>query len=458
MRTTSCRRENAMRLQFHLLSFEGPDGYARAGGIASRITGLAQALAEADFTTHLWFVGDPDLPGHEECDRLQLHRWCQWISRSHPDGVYDGEEGKQEEYAASLPPFLLREVLLPHLQQGGKAVILAEEWHTVHAVLHLDWLLCQAKVRSQVTILWNANNTFAFDRIDWGRLAEAAMITTVSRYMKHLMQGQGVNALVIPNGLSPDDLVPPTAAAVRAFRCRVPGRTVLSKVARWDPEKGWLQAIETVSAMKRLGWRPLLLARGGIEAHGAEVLTTAAARGLRVVERVMPSSGVPGVLRMLERVCDVDMVNIRSTLNSDSRRVLLRASDAVLANSRHEPFGLVGLETMAVGGIACTGCSGEDYAVPGRNALVLETTDPREFLGLFGELRVNPALVRAIRRAGRMTAQHYRWSEIVARILLPRLRFVTTRASSDRDSTPEPREPLESSGVDAASKRRWKWS
>ena len=35
-------------IQFHVLSFEGPDAYARAGGIATRVSGLAQALAEAD--------------------------------------------------------------------------------------------------------------------------------------------------------------------------------------------------------------------------------------------------------------------------------------------------------------------------------------------------------------------------------------------------------------------------
>ena len=128
MRTTSCIRENAMRLQFHLLSFEGPDGYARAGGMASRITGLAQALAESGFETHLWFVGDPDLPGNEIHQQLRLHRWCQWLSRYHPAGVYDGEEAKHDDYAASLQPFLLREVLLPHLQRVGKAAVLAEEW------------------------------------------------------------------------------------------------------------------------------------------------------------------------------------------------------------------------------------------------------------------------------------------------------------------------------------------
>jgi hypothetical protein len=51
--------------------------------------------------------------------------------------------------------------------------------------------------------------------------------------------------------------------------------------------------------------------------------------------------------------------------------VLFSGSAAVLANSGREPFGLVGLETMAAGGVACTGSTGEDYVVPGQNALVL---------------------------------------------------------------------------------------
>jgi glycosyltransferase involved in cell wall biosynthesis len=423
-RSSPCQAET-IPWQFHLLSFEGPDPYARAGGIASRITGLAQALAESDFETHLWFVGDPDLPGHERQGQLWLHRWCQWISNYHHAGVYDGEEGKQEDYAVSLPPVLLRDSLLPHLQRGGKAVVLAEEWHTVNAVLHLDWLLQQANVRSQVTMLWNANNTFAFERIHWSRLAAATIVTTVSRYMKHLLQERGVNALVIPNGLAADDLTAPKQEAVHAFRHRAQGRTVLSKVARWDPDKSWLLTIDTITATKRLGWRPLLIARGGIEPYGNEVLATATAHGLRVVERTM-RPGICGMLGILESVDEVDIINLRSPLEAESRRVLFHASDAVLANSRHEPFGLVGLETMAVGGVACTGCSGEDYAVSGRNALVMETTDPREFLGLFGELRANPALERAIRRAGRTTAKHYSWLQIMQRHLLPRLRLLTT--------------------------------
>jgi glycosyltransferase involved in cell wall biosynthesis len=421
-------------VQFHLLSFEGLDDYARAGGIASRVVGLAETLSGEGFETHLWFVGDPNLPGHETRGHLRLHRWCQWISRYHPAGVYDGEEGKQADYATSLPPFLLREVLWPHLQQGGQAVILAEEWHTVNAVLHLDWFLRNLERRDQVTILWNANNTFAFDQIDWGRVAAAAVITTVSRYMKHLMRSLGVDPLVIPNGLSADALVPPERDGVAAFRNRVRGRTVLSKVARWDPDKHWLLAIETVRALKHQGWRPLLIARGGMEAHGVEVLRAATAAGLRIVERTGNDCGVRGLLQTVEELHQVDIVNLRSPLDPSSRGVLFRGSSAVLANSNHEPFGLVGLETMAAGGVACTGSTGEDYVMPGQNALVLETSDPQEFVSLFGELRANPAQDRAVRRAARATAKRYLWPHIMQQILLPRLRLLASIAPRNDSS------------------------
>jgi glycosyltransferase involved in cell wall biosynthesis len=408
-------------MQFHLLSFEGPDPYATAGGIASRMTGLAQALAGAGCETHLWFVGDPDLPGHETHDQLRLHRWCQWISRYHRAGVYDGEEGKRADYVASLPPFLLQEVLLPHLQDGGQGVVLAEEWQTVDAVLHVDWLLRQAQARDRVTIFWNANNTFGFERIDWRRLSKAAIITTVSRYMKHLMWSLGVNPLVIPNGLAAEALIPPEREAVKAFRAQLRNRTVVSKVARWDPDKGWLLAIDIIGAMKQHGWRPLLIARGGVEPHGHEVLAAAAATGLQVAERVVSKPSVRDLLLAMEGLEKVDIVSVRSPLSRASLRVLFHASAAVLANSAHEPFGLVGLETMAVAGVACTGCSGEDYALPGYNALVLETADPQEFIRLFRELRANPGHERALRRAGRRTAKQYVWPRIIQRILLPRL-------------------------------------
>ena len=165
-------------MQFRVLSFEGPDAYSRVGGLATRVEGLTQTLAGLGFDTHLWFIGDPDLAGHETSGTLHLHRWAQWVSRFHSCGVYDGEFGKQLEFGESLPPYMLRDVLLPHLQRGGRAAILAEEWQTVGAVLGLHRLLERAGVRERVALFWNANNVFGFETIDWDRLRRSAVITT----------------------------------------------------------------------------------------------------------------------------------------------------------------------------------------------------------------------------------------------------------------------------------------
>jgi glycosyltransferase involved in cell wall biosynthesis len=407
--------------QFHVLSFEGPDAYARAGGIASRVTGLVDALADARLNPHLWFVGDPELPGHERRGDVQLHRWCQWISRHHPQGVYAGEEGKCADYAASLPGYLIDHALAPSLANGGRAVVLAEEWQTAGAVLNLDALLRQAGLRDRVSIFWNANNTFGFERIDWARLNAAATIVTVSRYMRQCMRGYGVNPCVIPNGLGPESFVQPSAEAVLELRKRFQNRLLLAKVARWDPDKRWLLAIATVAELKRKGAAPLLLARGGMEAHEQEVLGAARRFGLRVVERRSATPGARGLLESLDDTAAADIVVLRSHLDPEARGVLFRAADAVLANSGHEPFGLVGLEAMAVGGLACTGASGEDYAIDGQNALVLHEDDPREFVSLFEHVRNRAGADRALRSSAISTAREYAWSHVVERNLLPRV-------------------------------------
>jgi glycosyltransferase involved in cell wall biosynthesis len=420
--------------QFHVLSFEGPDPYARAGGLGTRVEGLTQSLAESGREVHLWFVGDPEAPPDEIRGNLHLHRWCQPISRLHPAGVYAGEREKEADYSVHLPPRLLDEVLGPAIEAGDHAVVLAEEWQTVRAVLHLDRLLRERGLRDQVTILWNANNTFGFETIDWRALERAARITTVSRYMKHGMRDLGVEALVIPNGLAPDAFAVADWQAVLALRMRFQDRLLLSKMARWDPDKSWLGTMETAAALKQRGWRPLLIARGGGSPYGAVVLETARRIGLEIIDR-KAGPGPMGLVEALRDINGADVVNLESHVDPEARRTLFRASDAVLANSSHEPFGLVGLETMAAGGVACTGCSGEDYAVPGQNALVLETGDPCEFISLYERLHRNPAERLALQRAGRATAKSYAWPEVVNRALLPRIELASSIGSRPRPAS-----------------------
>src|SRR5436309_7914813 len=90
---------------FVMLCFEGPDVYSTAGGLGTRVTELSEALATQGYTTHLIFIGDPYKAAVEERvdGRLILKRWSQWVSKYYPNGVYDGEEEKLNDYKESVP-------------------------------------------------------------------------------------------------------------------------------------------------------------------------------------------------------------------------------------------------------------------------------------------------------------------------------------------------------------------
>jgi glycosyltransferase involved in cell wall biosynthesis len=211
----------------------------------------------------------------------------------------------------------------------------------------------------------------------------------------------------------------PGKEAASELRTRFADRVFMTKVARFDPDKRWLLAVDTVGTLKRQGLRPLLVARGGIEAHGHDVLAAAAQTGLKVMD-LEAAPGPDGLVQALRTIIGTDIVNLKTALDPDARRTLFRAADAVLANSGREPFGLVGLEAMAAGGVACTGATGEDYVVAGRNALVLQTSDPGEFIGFLHELRRDPARDRELRREGKTTARAFAWPEVIRTNLLPR--------------------------------------
>src|SRR5439155_9418835 len=152
---------------FVILSFEGPDPYARAGGLGARVTELTEALAAAGHETHVFFVGAPELPGHEilQDGLLHLHRWCQWISSYHQGGVYDGEEGKLRDWNESLPQWIAQNLISPTLASGRQVVVLAEEWQTTYALTEIGRLADQAGWGRRVQLIWNGNHFCGCDRI-----------------------------------------------------------------------------------------------------------------------------------------------------------------------------------------------------------------------------------------------------------------------------------------------------
>ena len=406
------------------LSFEGPGCYSSAGGLGVRITNLSQALAHQGFATHLFFIGDSVRRGDEAYNggKLSLHPWCQWISQYYPKGVYEGESQKLYDFNDSIPGFVTEQIIKPALEQNKLVVIMGEEWHTAEAMCRISDRLHSQSLRDRVVMFWNANNTFGFDRIDWKRLAYTTTITTVSRYMKHFMWKLGVNPLVIPNGIPESSLDEVDTNASSRLSRSLNADLILAKIARWDPDKRWNAAFEAAARLKARGLRTVLLARGGIEHHGEEVLRNARSLGLRMKDIGSSASSLKDQLDAIGDRDGADVLNIRFHCSPELLRIIYHASDVVLANSGHEPFGLVGLETMAAGGIAFTGSTGEDYAVHLHNSIILETADPKEIEAYVVYLEEHPEEKHRIRQSARRTARRFTWEE-VTKDLIQKLTF-----------------------------------
>lgn len=417
------RPDNAV---FAVISFEGPDRYARAGGLGERVTELTEALAAQGFATHLIFVGDPNLPGREERlnGRLTLHRWCQWISKYYPEGVYAGEDAKLYDLNDSLPHYFFHEIARPAVAAGKLLVVLAEEWHTAEVLCRISDALYYGGIRHRAVLLWNANNVFSFHRVNWGRLRFVSGLLTVSKYMKHIMWDIGVNPLVVPNGVPERFFDPPDPAGVARLRQAFDGNLLLFKIGRFDPDKRWIMAVEAAARLKERNARPKFIIRGGIEPHGGEVLGHAASRGLRIQDVWLPDgSGCTGEIEAVVAARDADVINIRSFVSEEFKRTCYAAADATLANSGHEPFGIVGLEAMASGGVTFVGATGEDYAISFENSIVVETDDPEEIVGYIQFLCDHPNVVERVRAAARETAHRFTWNDVIEN-LLGKLRYL----------------------------------
>jgi glycosyltransferase involved in cell wall biosynthesis len=408
-----------------ILAFEGPDRYSFVGGLAVRVTELSRALGSAGISTDLFFIGDPDKPGVEEfVENVRLRRWCQWISRFHPAGVYEGESGKIADFTTSAPAFIVSQIVEPAAERGEDVIVFAEDWQVAPAVIELDAQLRRAGLRHNAVLTWNANNTYGFETIDWTALERAAQITGVSKYMKLELARMGVQSLVVPNGIPPHVLqIDPDA--IEVLRKALSGRNALLKVGRYDPDKRWMQAIDAVAHLHDRGVPVQLIVRGGKEPYGNAVLSRARQLGLRVNDLPLAESSPAQLAQALSNE-RADVVNLRSFLPDETLYALYGAAEATLANSGKEPFGLVGLEVMACGGIPVCGSTGEDYAQPFGNAIVCDTDDPLELATYLRRLFDEPQLAHALRERARETAARFVWPAVLD-LLDAKIAYVRTR-------------------------------
>jgi glycosyltransferase involved in cell wall biosynthesis len=411
-----------------IVSFEGPDRYASIGGLATRVTALARALGAAGRDVELFFVGDPAMrPVEAWAPGVTLRRWCGWISAQHPRNAYDGEAEKIADCEASLPEYIADFVVAPAAAKGQRVLIMAEEWQMANVAILLDELLRSRGLRGAATILWNANNTYGFDRVDWAALQRAAAITAVSRYMKFELAQSGVPALVVPNGIDERLLHGADPALVAEFKAAFNGKPTLFKVGRFDADKNWLQAIDALAELRAAGIPARLIVRGGKDPYNKVVFGRAHERGLAVERMAYEGTDTRRIMAGLAQI-EAPVVHLRPFLDERTLFALYAASDAVLANSGKEPFGLVGLEVMAAGGIAVCGSTGEEYADPFVNALVCDTGDGSELATYLRTLYADPGLRDELRAHGAQTAARYTWKRALAS-LQRKVAYVESRFS-----------------------------
>ena len=394
-----------------LVAFEGPDRYSFVGGLATRMNDLAAALVARGHSVRHIFVGDPGEPHVQVSDSgLVLERWGQWISAHHPKDVYDGEEGKFNDLSRTLPPHLA-DLAAEAERRGERTVMLFEDWQTAQACVGAA-TLCRAR-GIHAPMFWNANNTYGFGRVDFPILRRVASITTISRYMRMEMQKIEVEAAILPNGIAERWLRPLPPSDPSTQRKAFGQRPTFVKVARFDRDKRWLWAIDAIAAMRDAGMWPRLIMRGSRSDYADVVGARIRTRGLNVDRLVLPPTATPRDLAAAISKTTGEVVFLDFFIAERTLRALYAAADGVLANSEKEPFGLVGLEVMACGGIAYVGRTGEDYAVPFGNSIVMQSDDPRELIAADSNLRRRPELAAQIRAEGRATAKRFAWPRIL---------------------------------------------
>ena len=395
-----------------LVTFEGPDRYSFVGGLATRMSDLAAALVARGHRVRHLFVGDPKLPHIEQRDegRLVLERWGQWISAYHPRDVYDGEEGKYQDFSRTVPPHLV-DVVEDGLRRGERTVALFEDWQTAPAAIGTAALLA---ARGQpAPVLWNANNTYGFGRIDFPILRRVASITTISRYMRMELAKVEVEAAVLPNGIADRWLASVPPADSGALRAAFGQRPTFVKIGRFDRDKRWLWAVDAIAAMRNANMHPRFVMRGSRSDYASVVAERIRNHGLTVERIALPTEAAPADLARAIGATHADVCFLDFFVSERALRGLYAAADGVLANSEKEPFGLVGLEVMACGGIAYVGRTGEDYAVPFGNCVVVQSDDPRELLTAHQKLRDELDVAAALRADGKVTARRFAWPRVL---------------------------------------------
>jgi glycosyltransferase involved in cell wall biosynthesis len=202
---------------------------------------------------------------------------------------------------------------------------------------------------------------------------------------------------VILNGLDHSRFNPgdPVAARDETAKRWQLNRPYLLYVSRLEhPGKNHVRLIEAFSRFKAATGSDWLLALGGSDWHGAEVIHQAAGR-----------SAVRDDIRFLGYVPDADLP------------VLYRSASAAVYPSLFEGFGFPPVEAMACGCPVLSSRRGALGEVVGEAAGLLDPEDISQMKSALTRIAAEPALRQELRAAGLSNAQRFNWEQNAAQVL-----------------------------------------
>ncbi|HEY8531603.1 MAG TPA: glycosyltransferase family 4 protein [Limnochorda sp.] len=382
-----------MALRVLMLSWEYPPRVI--GGLARAVCGLSRALVARGAEVTVLTLGEGGSPFREEDRGVEVIR------------VRTGFPSTQELIPTVTHfNFDLIQAALP-LMERPFDLIHAHDWLVAYAARTLKHgyrlplvATLHATEHGRNQGLHTPLQRYIHD-MEWTLTYEAWRVILCSEAMREeacrLFNLPGDKALVLPNGIEPDEVMVPEGEDLAAFRLAhaAPDQPMILAMGRLVPEKGFHVLLDAF----RLVLERTLKAKLVIAGEGPQ---------RRALEEQAARLGI------------AQHVYFKGFVNDPVRNRLLRVADVAVFPSLYEPFGIVALEAMMAGLPVVAARSGglAEVVEHGETGLLVPPDDAGALADALVPLLVSPGLREHLGRKGQERARsRFGWTRVAERTL-----------------------------------------
>jgi glycogen synthase len=377
-----------------ILSWEYPP--LIEGGLARHVRKLSEGLVELDVCVHVLTRGGEESPAEETSAGVVIHRirepkrptdlgeFVAWVERMNSDMLAAGVElGDSLDFDLVHGHDWLVANAGDHLAKRFGAPLVTTIHATEHG-RHQGWVDKHPQAYIHEVERWIANRS--------------ERVIACSYYMREQIADifgvEEQKVEVIPNGIDPEDLLPPDPAELTRLRSEfaAPDEMLVLLIGRLVYEKGFQLALEAMPrVIEEVPGTRFLVAGSGT--HEAELRRQAEQLGL------------------------MEHGTFLGWIGDDVLHSLYRIADLTVVPSIYEPFGLVALEAMASGCpciVADTG--GLREVVPHEEAgLRFSPRDPRALAEVATRVLGDEELGRRLVAEAHQHVRRFDWRDVAER-------------------------------------------